>query len=106
MRKLFFSLLILVPALQAFSQLRNVNKLTLESTYSYTDIHKSIRDLVDGHDKSSYFDDDFFNNMLKKIIADKQFSDKEKVQIFFLMQKKLGFAFFGVAYIPPKQNYF
>lgn len=106
MKKVLFLLGLVLCALQSSAQLRNVNKLTLESTYSYTDIHKSLRDVVDGADKSSYFDDDFFNNMLKKIVSDKQFSDKEKAQLFFLMQKKLGFGFFGVAYLPPKQNYF
>lgn len=106
MKKTLFIFGIAFCGLQAFAQLRNVNKLTLESTYGYTDVHKSLRDVVDGSDKSSYFDDDFFNGMLKKLVSDKQFSDKEKAQMFFLMQKKLGFAFFGVAYLPPKQNYY
>ncbi len=106
MKKISFLLLALFCFKSSFSQVRNVNKLTLESTYSYIEIHKSLRDLIDTYDKSSYFDDDFFNGMLKKIISDKRFSDKEKVQMFYLMQKKLGFAFFGLAYLPPKQNYF
>lgn len=93
-------------SLHAFSQGRSINKLTLETTYSYVEIHKSLRDLIDKADKSSYFDDDFFNTQLKKLIVDKQFSEKEKVQLFYLMQKKLGFAFVGINYLPPKQNYF
>jgi hypothetical protein len=93
-------------ALAGMSQGRNINKLTLETTYSYTEIHKSLRDLIDKVPRENYFNDDFFNNMLKKIILDKQFSIKEKVQVFYLMQKKLGYAFVGVNYLPPKQNYF
>ena len=89
-----------------FSQPRNVNKITLETTYSYTDIHKSLRDMVDAVKKESYFKDEFFNSMLKKILLDKQFTAKEKVQLFYLMQKKLGYAFVGVNYLPPEQNYF
>ena len=93
-------------SLNLFCQVRNINKLTLETTYSWVEIHQSLRDLIDKADRSSYFDDDFFNSTLKKIIQDKQFSDKEKVQLFYLMQKKLGFAFVGLNYLPPKQNYF
>jgi len=103
-----FTLLLLIVSIfsRGFSQGRPINKLTLETTYSYTQIHKAIRDIVDQPDKSSYFDDEFFNSMLKKILTDKQFTEKERVQIFYLMQKKLGFAFIGVSYLPPKQNYF
>lgn len=102
------TVLILFSALNLslFCQVRNINKLTLETTYSWVEIHQSLRDLIDKADRSSYFDDDFFNSTLKKIIQDKQFSDKEKVQLFYLMQKKLGFAFVGLNYLPPKQNYF
>jgi len=92
--------------LSLFSQGRNINKLTLETTYSYVEIHKSLRDLVDAGRREAYFNDEFFNEMLKKVLLDQQFSAKEKVQIFYLMQKKIGYAFVGVSYIPPKQNYF
>lgn len=98
--------LILFLTSQGFSQTRPVNTLNLQNSYSYSKIHKSLRDLVDQAERSSYFDDAFFNALLKKIVSDKQFSEKEKVQIFYLMQKKLSFAFVGVAYLPPKQNYF
>lgn len=106
MKKLILLLLFLSVFIQVFPQGRNINKLTLETTYSYVEIHKVLRDLIEQADKSSYFDDEFFNALLKKIILDKQFNDKEKVQLFYLMQKKLGFAFIGVNYLPPKQNYF
>lgn len=106
MKKLLVFALALLLLQQGFCQLRNVNKLTLESTYTQTEIHKSLRDLVDANEKSSYFDDAFFNGMLKKIVIDKRFAEKEKVFLFYLMQKKLGFGFFGVAYLPPKQNYY
>jgi hypothetical protein len=93
------------PAL-LYCQGRNINKLTLETTYSYSEIHKSLRDLVDNVKKEDFFKDEFFNNMLMKILQDKQFTYKEKVQLFYLMQKKLGYAFVGINYLPPKQNYF
>jgi hypothetical protein len=105
MKKLF-SLLFFIVLLNGYSQVRNVNKLTLESTYSYKEIHKSLRDLIDGNPKENYFDDDFFNNLLKKIVLDKQFTEEEKAKLFYLLLKKIGYAFAGVEYVPPKQNYF
>ncbi|WP_317898983.1 hypothetical protein [Aurantibacillus circumpalustris] len=102
--------LVLFFCFAAFSkyicQVRPINKLTLETTYSYTEIDKKLRDVIDEADKPSYFDDAFFNSLLKRIVSDKQYSDKEKTQLFYLMHKKLGFAFVGVNYLPPKQNYF
>src|ERR1044072_7842670 len=89
-----------------FSQTRPVNKLTLQSCYTYSQIHQSLRELVDQADRSSYFDDAFFNALLRKVLVDKKFTEEEKVKIFYLMQKKLGFAFVGITYLPPKQNYF
>jgi hypothetical protein len=106
MKKTGFLVLSFCLFIKLQSQVRNVNKLTLESCYTYSEIRKPLSDLVDASDKSSYFDDDFFNSFLKKIITDKQYSDKEKVQVFYLMQKKLGYAFVGVAYLPPRQSYF
>jgi hypothetical protein len=89
-----------------FSQSRPINKLTLETTYSYVEIKESLRSFIDKEDRPSYFDDVYFNNLLKKILQDKNYTDKEKVQLFYLMQKKLGFAFVGINYLPPQQNYF
>ncbi|PBQ31981.1 hypothetical protein CNR22_09430 [Sphingobacteriaceae bacterium] len=106
MKKIYFCFLVITFFTRAFSQGRNINKLTLETTYSQVEIHKSLRDLITQAEKSSYFDDAFFNGLLKKIMLDKQFSAKEKVQLFYLMQKQLGFAFVGVNYLPPKQTYF
>jgi hypothetical protein len=106
MRKIFWILAIIAQAAYVAGQGRNINKLTLETTYSYAEINKTLRDLVDANRKEMYFSDDFFNGMLKKILSDKQFTNKEKVQLFYLMQKKLGYAFVGVNYLPPKQNYF
>lgn len=106
MKKIILVFLFVSIFMEGFSQGRPINKLTLETTYSYVGISKGLRDIIEQPEKSSYFDDEFFNNMLKKIVLDKQFGDKEKVQLFYLMQKKLGFAFVGVNYLPPKQNYF
>jgi hypothetical protein len=104
--KRLFSLLFFVTLLHGYAQERNVNKLTLESTYSYKEVHKSLRDLVDANPKEKYFDDDFFNDLLKKIASDNQFTEEEKAKLFYLLFKKIGYAFVGVEYIPPKQNYF
>ena len=93
MKNITLIFLFLLLSIKSYSQGRPINKLTLETTYSYVEIHKSLRDLIEQADKSSYFDDAFFNSLLKKIILDKQFTDEEKVQLFYLMQKKLGFAF-------------
>src|SRR4051812_13727466 len=106
LRSTFLALTFTVLTVSALAQGRNINKLTLETTYSYNEIHKSLRDLVDNVKRENYFSDAFFNGMLKKILLDKQFTAKEKVQLFYLMQKKLGFAFVGVNYLPPKQNYY
>jgi len=106
MKKIALFFLIIFISNKSFSQGRPINKLTLETTYSYVEIHKSLRDLIEQADKSSYFDDEFFNSLLIKIVLDNQFNEKEKAQLFYLMQKKLGFAFVGVNYLPPKQNYF
>src|SRR4051812_30774107 len=86
---------------ELIAQGRDINKLTLETTYSYSEIHASLRDLIDKHKREDYFKDEFFNSMLVKILRDKQFTAKEKVQLFYLMQKKLGYAFVGVNYLPP-----
>jgi hypothetical protein len=100
-----FSLVLLFSCMKLAAQVR-VDKATLQNTYSYTEIHPSLRAVVDEAGKSEYFNDEFFNAKLKKIISSRAFTEKEKVQMFFLMQKKIGFAFFGVEYLPPKQNYF
>lgn len=90
----------------SMSQGRRIAPATLETTYSYTQIHKTLRDLVDANSRPAYFDEKFFNAMLKKTLQDQRFSLKEKVQIFYLMQKKLGYSFVGIQFLPPKQNYY
>lgn len=107
MKKIFHALLLLFFVNEHMhAQGRDVNKLTLGTTYSYAEIHKSLRDLVDGSPKEKYFEDEFFNGMLRKVLTDKQFSEKEKVQVFYLMLKKVGYGFVGVEYLPPKQSYY
>ena len=102
-RHLSFLLLFLCPGLSAQVKIDNA---TLQKTYSYSEIHPSLRAVVDEAGKAEYFNDEFFNAKLKKIVSSRAFTEKEKVQMFFLMQKKIGFAFFGVEYLPPRQNYF
>lgn len=89
-----------------FSQTRAVNKLTLEKTYTYSQIAKTLRDTIDKNPKTSYFNDDFFNRYLKRVVSNKKYSEKQKAQLFYLMQKRVGYAFFGADYVPPKQSYF
>lgn len=105
MKRILFLLAFIAVNSLCYPQGRTINKLTLEATYTFVEIKKPLRDLVDQADKPAYFEDDFFNGQLKKAIADKQYTDKEKVQVFYLMMKKLGFAFAGINYMPPKQNY-
>lgn len=99
-------LLFTILALSAEAQQREASPLVYEKSYSYTAIHKSLRDLVNQNDKAVYFRDEFFNAMLKKVLEDKQFTAEEKVKVFYLMLQKIGYAFAGVEYIPPKLNYF
>ncbi|MDI1354102.1 MAG: hypothetical protein PSX36_04245 [bacterium] len=106
MKRILLFCLCIQFSLSGFSQGRNINKLTLETTYSYAEISKTLRDQVDATKRENYFNDDFFNGLLKKVLLDKNYSAKEKVQLFYLMQKKLGYAFVGVNYLPPKQNYY
>jgi hypothetical protein len=88
------------------AQTREISPVTLQQTYTGKEIHKSLRDIIDNADKASYFNDEFFGSMLRKLVTDRQFTESEKVKLFYLMQKKAGYAFTGVQYIPPKQNYF
>ncbi len=106
MEKVRFLVLISSLLFVGFSQRGPINKLTLEKTYTMSQITKSQRDLIDKSPKASYFNDDFFNNLLKSVIQDKKYSEKEKAQLFYLMEKKEGYAFAGLDYVPPKQSYF
>lgn len=107
MRKISFLILSFVFFTKSFSQnTKSCDKSVIDKTYSYSSIHGSLRVMINKVPKEKLFDDAFFNDLLKNIVDDVKFSDKEKVQLFYLMQKKIGFAFSGVAFIPPKQNYF
>lgn len=106
MRKLYPVLLLLFFAVPVFSQSKICDKNVINKSYSYSSVYGALKILIDKPSKADYFSDDFFNDLLQKIILDVKFSDKEKVQLFYLMQKKIGYAFSGVAYLPPKQNYF
>lgn len=92
--------------LATFSQSRPINKLTMQTTYSQVDISKSLRDYIDQQKREDFFNDDYFNTFLKDVLEDKSRSGQEKVQLFYLMLKKIGYAFVGVNYLPPKQNYY
>jgi len=106
MKKQFLFLIVFLSALGSFAQSRPANKLTVEKTYFMSAISPALRGAVDRFDKESYFNDAFFNNMLKKIVLDIRYNEKEKAQIFYLMLKKVGYSFVGVDYLPPKQTYF
>jgi len=106
MHKLYFTSLLSVLTLIGVSQVRLCNKDVIGKTYSYGSIYGSLKGLVDKPSKENYFNDEFFNDLLVKLLQDKKFSEKEKVQMFYLMQKKIGYAFAGASYLPPEQNYF
>lgn len=106
MKKQFLFALLLLSCAGLFAQSRPANKLTVEKTYFMSAISPALRGAVDRFDKESYFNDAFFNNMLKKIVLDVRYNEKEKAQIFYLMLKKVGYSFVGVDYLPPKQTYF
>jgi hypothetical protein len=106
MKKTSLLFLLLFISVQGISQRRNINRLTLEDTYSYTEIQTPLRERVNRAEKSEYFKDAFFNRELKDILLDKHYTDKEKVHLFYLMQQKLGFAYIGVSFLPPQQDYF
>lgn len=78
----------------------------MQTTYSQVDISKPLRDLIDQQKREDFFNDDYFNTFLRDVIEDKSHSGQEKVQLFYLMLKKVGYAFVGVNYLPPKQNYY
>ena len=106
MRKIITVLLFSVLTVNLFSQAKSCDKTIINKSYTYASIYGALTALIDKPSKANYFSDDFFNDLLKKIILDKKFSDKEKVQLFYLMQKKIGYAFSGVSYLAPNQNYF
>lgn len=106
MKKLLLLLICTVLFLSAFSQSRPINRLTMQTTYCMVDINKTLRDFVDEQNRENYYNDDFFNNMLKDVLEDQRFTAYEKVHIFYLMLRKLGYSFVGVNFIPPKQNYY
>lgn len=106
MKKLAFALLMSGLCSLLGAQVRPANKLTVQKTYYMTQISEAVREYVDKHEKTAYFNDAFFNERLKEVVLNKNFSDKEKAQIFYLMQKKIGFSFVGMDYIPPAQSYF
>jgi len=92
--------------LATFSQSRPINKMTMQTTYSQVDIEKSTRDYVDAQKREDYFSDNFFNAFLKQALENPAMTARQKVQVFYLMLKKIGYGFAGVSYLPPKQNYF
>ncbi|MBX3162856.1 MAG: hypothetical protein KF900_00085 [Bacteroidetes bacterium] len=107
MQKFSFLILGFAFLVKGFSQtVKPCDKEVLNKTYTYANIDGILRNIISKVPQEKLFGDDYFNNLLKTIVDDRKLSEKEKVQLFYLMQKKIGFAFSGVAFIPPKQNYF
>jgi hypothetical protein len=106
MKKIFIVILLIAFWTASVGQDKKISKTVLEKTYTIENIHQSLRNLITQTEKTLYFEDDFFNNLLKKIITDPQFTDREKVLLFYLMQKQIGYAFAGVDYLPPELSYF
>jgi hypothetical protein len=98
-------LLLLLPFF-AGAQVREINKLTLQKAYTEKEIAGPLKSLVNQSNKESYFHDDFFNGQLKKFMKDKHLTEKDRVHLYYLMLKKIGYAFVGVEYIPPALNYY
>ena len=96
----------LVLSINLSAQVRPINKNTLNSTYSVKQIPASITAIIDATVRAEYFKDDFFNTTLSSFISSTNFSVREKVWLFYLMQKKIGYGFAGVEYLPPDLNYF
>src|SRR4051812_10813530 len=101
MRNIYPVLLFSILTFNLFSQNKTCDKGAINKSYSHASIYGALTTLIDKPSKANYFGDDFFNDLLQKIVLDKKFSDKEKVQLFYLMQKKIGYAFSGVAYLAP-----
>lgn len=106
MRKPLFILIAVLFVIGMQSQTRPANKLTVEKTYYMSKIAKPLRDYIESFNKDDFFKDDFFNDLLKKIVTDKKYSEREKAQLFYLMEKKVGYSFAGLEYLPPLQSYF
>ncbi len=106
MRKRLFIVIAVLLLTGMQSQTRPANKLTVEKTYFMSKIAKPLRDYIDGFNKDDFFKDDFFNDLLKKIVLEKKYTEKEKAQLFYLMEKKVGYSFTGLEYLPPLQSYF
>lgn len=106
MRRIILTSLLFLYVQFVFSQGRPANKLTVERTYFMTEIKKPLRDFIDGFKKDDFFKDDFFDDLLRKIVLDKKYTEKEKAQLFYLMEKKVGYSFVGLEYLPPLQSYF
>ena len=106
MKKQFLFILLIASTFTGYSQTRAANKLTVEKTYFMTAISPALRGAVDRFDKESYLNDAFFNNMLRKIVMDVRYNEKDKAHIFYLMLKKIGYSFVGADYLPPRQTYF
>ncbi|MCC6372562.1 MAG: hypothetical protein IT236_16280 [Bacteroidia bacterium] len=106
MRRIIPTVLLFFFVSSLLAQSRPANKLTVDKTYFMTEIKKPLRDFIDGFNKEDFFKDDFFDNLLRKIVIEKKYSEKEKAQLFYLMEKRVGYSFVGLEYLPPLQSYF
>jgi len=66
---------------------------------------KSIQKTRDYSDAKLIVNDEYFIQCLRSILDDTTLSDEEKIYGFYLLQKKIGWAFCGTAYIPSRKNY-
>lgn len=74
--------------------------------YTNKNISKKIKQLVNKNPRQKYLKDSFFNSFLYDVLTNKKLTEAEKVQAFYLMQKNIGYAFGGVGFLPPKNNYY
>lgn len=104
--KYFSCLLGLVFTLHLSAQVRPINKNTLNNTYTVKQIPAGLVATIDATVRAEYFKDDFYNTTLSGILSNSKYTTREKTWLFYLMQKRIGYGFVGVEYLPPDLNYY
>lgn len=104
--KLITCLLVAMCSIQIHAQVRPINKNTLNNTYTVKQIPSKLQAVIEATPRAEYFKDSFYNSTLSAFIFNPAYSHREKVWLFYLMQKKLGYGLVGVEYLPPDINYY
>jgi len=99
-------LLVALCSIQLHAQVRPINKNTLNNTYTVKQVPSHLQAIIEATPRAEYFKDNFYNATLSAFIANAKYNTREKVWLFYLMQKKLGYGLAGVEYLPPDINYY